>query len=274
MRPSPPSAVDDTSVEHCPDQPHPCVLYEPGDPSAPTVALVGDSTAQMYRPALLALAEQYGFRFVQEAMGGCPIGDRLIATGIDGELHKPSNFMCYEAIPGVYEELVDLAGRSRHRHVVERVEPARHRRRARRSRHRSSHARNPGPALEQSVDVHHARTAPDVAFLTVLPPGPFMECLETSAPDEGACLRAIPTPSPIDAVNQTVPRARRRTRRRRRRRRSRSTSCAPVGQACPLSIDDVVVRYDGTHFTGTWSRNLAPVLDQRLHDLGVDLAQL
>ena len=124
------AAVDDPSVEHCPDQPHPCVLYEPGDPSAPTVALVGDSTAQMYRPALLALAEQYGFRFVQEAMGGCPIGDRLIATGIDGELHKPSNFMCYEALPGSYRgDARDLAGEPRHRNRVERVEPARHRRR-------------------------------------------------------------------------------------------------------------------------------------------------
>ncbi len=226
----------------------------------------------MYRPALLALAEQYGFRFVQEAMGGCPIGDRLIATGIDGELHKPSNFMCYEALPGPYQEMlaswqvnlvIATAWNESNQHVTDGVlvEAGTDR-----------HTAESRAALEQSVDVITSNGA-RVAFLTVLPPGPFMECLETSGPDEGACLRAIPTRSPIDGVNQQF----------RELADGRDDVVGvvdlldvvcPGGQACPLSIDDVVVRYDGTHFTGTWSRNLAPVLDQRLRDLGVDLAQL
>jgi peptidoglycan/LPS O-acetylase OafA/YrhL len=266
------AAADDTSVEHCPDLPHPCVMYDPGVPSAPTVALVGDSTAQMYRPALLALAEQYGFRFVQEAMGGCPVGDRLIATGIDGELHKPSNLMCYEAIPGTYEDLLSnwqvslviaTAWNESNRHVTDGVLVE-----AGTDRHRAEMS----AALEQSIDLITSQGA-RIAFVDVLPPGPFLQCLETSAPDEGACLRAIVTPSPIEAVNQEF--------RRLADERDEVLGVVdlldvicPGGAACPLAIDDVVVRYDGTHFTGTWSRNLAPVLDQRLRDLGVDLAQL
>jgi peptidoglycan/LPS O-acetylase OafA/YrhL len=266
------AAVDDPSVEHCPHLPHPCVMYEPGDPAAPTVALVGDSTAQMYRPALLALAEQYGFRFVQEAMGGCPIGDRLLATGIDGELHKPSNFDCYDAIPANYQEMIDTwqvdlviatAWNESNQHVTDGdlVEAGTER-----------HWNESLAALEQSVDLITSRGA-GVAFLTVLPPGPFMECLDTSPPDQGTCLRAIATPSPIDQVNQQF----------RQLADQRDDVLGvidlidivcPGGDACPLSIDDVVVRYDGTHFTGTWSRNLAPVLDARLRAIGVDLAQL
>ena len=266
------AAVDDPSVEHCPDQPHPCVLYDPGVASAPTVALVGDSTAQMYRPALLALAQQYGFRFVQEAMGGCPIGDRLIATGIEGELHKPSNFMCYEAIPANYQEMVDswqpslivaTAWNESNQHVTdgELVEAGTER-----------HSAESWAALNQSVDLMTSQGA-RLAFLTILPPGPFMECLDTSPPDEGACLRTIVTPSPIDTVNEQF--------RQLADERDEVVGVVdllddvcPGRVACPLVIDDVVVRYDGTHFTGTWSSNLAPVLDQRLRDLGVDLASL
>jgi peptidoglycan/LPS O-acetylase OafA/YrhL len=265
------AAVDDTSVEHCPDQPHPCVLYEPGDPSAPTVALVGDSTAQMYRPALLALAEQYGFRFVQEAMGGCPIGDRLIASGIDGELHKPSNFMCHEALPGNYQEMLDTwpvslviatAWNESNKHVTDGELVV-----AGTERHRDEMR----AALEQSVDLLASGGA-RIAFLTVLPPGPFMECLESGPGDQGRCLRTI-APSPIDVVNQQF--------RQLADQRDDVVGVidlldviCPGGAACPLTIDGVVARYDGTHFTGTWSRSLAPVIDQRLRGFGVDLSQI
>jgi peptidoglycan/LPS O-acetylase OafA/YrhL len=266
------AAVDDPSVTHCPDHPHPCVLYEPGPADASTVALVGDSTAQMYVPGLLTLAEQHGLRFVQAAMGGCPIGDRLIATGIDGELHKPSNFMCFDAIPGNYQEMLDTwdvdliiatSWNESNRHVTGGVvvEPG-----------TPEHDTESFAALEQAVELLTSEGTPFV-FLAVLPPGPFVECLDSSPPDEGSCLRAIVAPSQIDEANAHF--------RRLAEERDEvvgvidlvDTMC-PSGTACPLMIDDMVTRYDGTHFTGTWSRHMAPTIEQRLADLGIDLAAL
>jgi hypothetical protein len=248
------------------------VQYEPGDAAAPTVVVAGDSTAQMYRPGLVALAEQHGFRLVQAAMGGCPLGDRLIATGIDGELHKPSNFMCHDAIPANYEEalntwdvdvVIATSWNESNRHVTDGivVEPG-----------TDQFEIESRTALEESVDVLTSRGA-RLAFLALLPPGPFVACLDENAPDEGACLRAVLPDSPINAVNAEF--------RALADQRDDVLGVVdlvdvicPGGQICPLTIDGVVVRYDGTHFTGTWSRSLAPVLDERLRAAGIDLANL
>ena len=46
------------------------------------------------------------------------------------------------------------------------------------------------------------------------------------------------------------------------------------GDVCPLVVRDVVVRYDGSHFTATASRELAPFLDRRLAAAGIDLSAL
>ncbi len=123
------AALADPSYEACPDNPQPCVKVEGLTSDSPTVVLIGDSTAQAYDPALKELAAIYGFRYVQAAVGGCPISHRLIATGLDGELHKPSNFMCYEEMPGIYPEGARrVRPEPRDRDVVERDKSARRRR--------------------------------------------------------------------------------------------------------------------------------------------------
>jgi hypothetical protein len=40
------------------------------------------------------------------------------------------------------------------------------------------------------------------------------------------------------------------------------------------AVDGVEVRYDGRHFTGTWSRSMAPRLDDQLKAIGIDLSTL
>ena len=42
----------------------------------------------------------------------------------------------------------------------------------------------------------------------------------------------------------------------------------------PSIYNEVVVRYDGGHFTGTMRASLAPLLDERLRQLGIELDRL
>jgi peptidoglycan/LPS O-acetylase OafA/YrhL len=264
-------ALADHSIFRCADHPRPCVRHEPVRPDAPTVALVGDSHAQHWYPAMMTLAEQYDFRFVDVTASGCAIGHRLLATGVDGELHKPTNFTCYEAIPGIYEELLErfdpdlvvaTAWNERNRHVTGDVvvEPG-----------TPEHRAETHDALLESVDLLTGEGG-DLVFLALLPLGPPLTCLDQDPPNEGTCIRPIPLVQlgaeaneifgTIDAERIAV-----------RGVLDFTDAVCPLG-ACPLVVDGAVVRYDGQHFTGTESVRLAPLLDERLRSVGIDLGNL
>lgn len=262
--------ASDRSFEPCPRDPEPCVKVDGAAQDAPTVALVGDSTSQAYDPALKVLAEEHGFRYVQAAVGGCPIGHRLLATGTE-ELHKPSNFKCFEQIPVIYEQVVQEFGvdlilitsvNETNRHVndgvlLEQGTP--------------EHLADVREELERSLDVLTAQSA-DVVFLHVLPRGPNLDCLESSPPDSGNCVRTVDPNGPEAPINDLFDEL----------AVSRSDVAGTVSfeerlcpaGGCPLVVAGNVVRYDGIHFTGTQSRELAPVLDAALSDLGIDLDSL
>jgi peptidoglycan/LPS O-acetylase OafA/YrhL len=265
------AATKDRSYEPCPDNPRPCVKVEGAGPSAPTVVLVGDSTSQAYDPALKALAAKYGFRYVQAAVGGCPIGHRFLATGEDGELHKSSNYLCFDEMPGIYAEVLErwdpalvlaTSWNETNRHVTDGtvVESGTPR-----------HLEETRAALEEAVATLTSQGAAMV-FIDILPPGPSVACLEKSPPDQGSCVRPVRHPTREDPYNDLFA--------------SLADQFAAVlgsvdledvvcpDDACPLMIDGTVVRYDGGHFTGTQSEALAPVIDERLRAIGVDLGAL
>jgi peptidoglycan/LPS O-acetylase OafA/YrhL len=266
------SALDDLSVEQCPNVPRPCVKYDPGDPNAPTVVTIGDSTAQTYDPAMKALAEQYGFRYVQAAVGGCPIGVRLIATGVNGERHKPSNLTCYETLDSIYAEVLETwnpqlviatSFNETSQHVTDgEIVPV----------GTPEHLAQTRTALEAVVDTLTSRGG-DIVFLSVLPPGPTVACLDESAPNEGACVRPVEQFAlkivPINGLFADLDAERDEV----RGVIDFTDTLCPNGE-CPLIIDEVVVRYDGVHYTGTQSLRMAPLIDERLRALGIDLAAL
>ena len=67
-----------------PEDAEPCVFRE-GD--GPTIALVGDSHAQQWQPALAELAERSDARIVRATRGGCPANDVLTFNrGPDGRI--------------------------------------------------------------------------------------------------------------------------------------------------------------------------------------------
>jgi hypothetical protein len=235
------------------------------------MVLIGDPTAQSYDPALKELARIYGFRYVQAAVGGCPISHRLIATGIDGELHKASNFMCYEKLPGIYEKVVDeyrptliiaTSWNETNQHVedgrlLEKGTP--------------EHLAAVEQALRESVrDL--TSTGAQLVFIDVLPPGNSVDCLKNGGPTSSACVRPVTTGSGEAPYNELFGRL--------------AAELGPVVARitlsdiicpdgfCPLMIDGMVMRYDGGHLTSAASRYLAPTLSDRLLEVGVDLARM
>lgn len=265
------AAAQDRSFEACPDNPQPCVKTEPPRPDAPTVVLVGDSTSQAYDPALKILAEQYGFRYVQAAVGGCPIGHLLLATGRDGEQHKQSNFVCFDEIPSIYDEVVSrwdpaliiaTSSNDVSQFVVDgELIPS----------GTTEHLEQSSRAIESAVDTLTAGGAA-LTFVEILPGGPSVDCLARDEPNTGTCVRPVQSPDRATPYNDIYSEL-----------AARRPDVAGVvrlsdvicpNNECPLAIDDVVVRYDGGHFTGTMSASLAPLLDERLRQLGIELDRL
>lgn len=262
-------ALADRSFEPCPNDPLPCLKVE-GETGAPTVALVGDSTAQSYDPTLKTLARQYGFSYVQAAVGGCPIGHRLLATGTDGELHKASNLLCFENMPAVYKRLLDdwdpvlilaTSANEISPHVTDgSVLPT----------GSAEHLEQTRTALEDAVDILTSQGA-ELVFIDILPPGPHVDCVDRGRADGAQCERRIAADSPelpYNALFRSIAEEREGV----KSITLTDMVCGPT--ACPLIRNGMLTRYDGRHLTGTASRWLAPTLEERLRAVGVSLAEL
>ena len=264
------AALEDRSFEPCPADPQPCVKVEGSGPDSPTVVLIGDSTAQSYDPALKELASEYGFRYVHAAVGGCPIGHRLLATGEDGELHKASNFMCWEELPNIYRAVVEsfdpdliiaTSWNEKSQHVEDEVllETG-----------TSEHIASVEAALRDSVS-YLTSEGSVLAFVDILPPGVTVDCLSSGGPESTACTRGV-TPESGEAPYNDLFHA----------LAAEMPEVVDIGledvicpqSSCPLVIENVVMRYDGHHFTATASRNIAQVIDERLRQAGVVLSDL
>ncbi len=267
------AASNDQTLEPCPNSPRPCVKYEPADnPEAKTVVVVGDSIAMSWDPAMKQLAEQYAFRYVQAAIGGCPLGVRLLATGVDGALHRASNFTCYEHLNDVYDEVISrwnpalviaTSWNEGNQHITDgKVVKVM----------TTQHDNEMEAALAPVVDKLTSAGA-KLAFIAIPPQGPSINCLETSQPNQGDCLTSakgtllrLPinkefadNDARLDAVVGVM---------------DFTDVLCPDGNTCPLMIDGVIFRHDGIHLTGAGDRVLAPILAERLKALGVDLANL
>jgi peptidoglycan/LPS O-acetylase OafA/YrhL len=262
------AAIADPSVHACPDQPEPCLRVQGVGNDPVTLVLVGDSTAQHYDPGLQLLAEDHGFTYVQAAIGGCPLGHRLIATGIDGQLHKPSNYMCYEVLPGLYQSIVDdwdpdiilaTSYNETSRHIGAEgsvVETG-----------TSQHLADTEDGLRQAISTLTRRGA-TLVFIDILPGGVGVACLDAGGPEDAACNREVARESREMPYNTLFGRLAADL--EQVEHISLADKVCPADN-CPLMIDGVVVRYDGGHLTGTESRLLAPTILDRLAQVGVQL---
>lgn len=260
------SAMQDRSYRPCKENPKPCIKVQ-GDPGSLTVVMIGDSTSQMYDITMAELAERHGFTYVHAAVGGCPIGHRLLATGPQGERHKPSNHMCFEETPLIYQQILDeydpdlilaTSYNETNQHVEdgEVIQSGTER-----------HLQTTRKELKASIELLTSQGAQWV-FIDILPGGPNVSCLEKDQPNTGSCLRSVSPQSRetaynalfaelVDEYEQVIGKV------------SFNDQLCP-GLQCPLIVDSIVVRYDGGHFTGTQARALVSPLTKQLLGLGID----
>ena len=264
------AAIADRSYEPCPNDPQPCVKVEGASSTSPTVVLVGDSTAQSYDPALKELARKYGFRYVQAAVGGCPISHRLLATGENGELHKPSNFTCFDEMPGIHDKVVNeykpsliiaTSWNETNQHtdgdvLLEKGTP--------------EHIAAVESSLREALTYLTSGGA-RLALIDVLPPSYSVDCLDKGSPTSEACTRPVTDASGEGPYNQIF-----------HELASEMPSVYSISMtdvicpntSCPLTFDGIVLRYDGGHLTASASRHLAPILDGKLANVGIDMSAL
>jgi peptidoglycan/LPS O-acetylase OafA/YrhL len=256
------------SVTACPHDPRPCQRVK-APPGAPLVASVGDSTMQAYDKGLRLLAEQHGFGYVQGAVGGCPIGHRLLATGEHGRRFKKSNHVCFDRMPSVYRDLVER----RHADVII----------ATSSNEESPSVAPDGRVLRPGTPEHLAATEAalekSIRYLTsrgawvvlvrILPRGPGVACLDTGPLSGPRCNAPVARDTRTPLYNAVLDRVAARHRDRVRVVDLSDVVC-PDG-VCSLVVHGIVMRYDGGHFTRRASEYVAPFLYARVRAAGVPL---
>jgi hypothetical protein len=231
------------------------------------VTSIGDSTMQAYDPGLRLLAADHGFTYVQGAAGGCSISHRLLATGINGALHKQTNFDCYEQIPKVFTELTTtwrtavFIGTS--------------------SNEKSASIGPNGKKLVPGSIAHLAQTEEQLdaavrqltgkgawlVLVHILPRGPGVRCLETGPATAPRC-NPLVSADPLTATyNDVMDRVAARHRDRVRVVDLADLVCPRA--VCSLMVDGIVMRYDGGHFTKAASEWVAPKLYARIKAAGV-----
>ncbi|MDX6225041.1 MAG: hypothetical protein QOE64_1417 [Frankiales bacterium] len=258
------------SVVACPKDPEPCLRVK-GPAGAPVITTIGDSTMQAYDPGLRQLAKTHGFTYVQGAAGGCPIGHRFIATGLNGQLHKRANYVCFRKSPGIFRDLIgpkwktdvfigtayNEQSRSMAADGKTVLVPG-----------TKAHIDSVEAELEKSVELLTSKGA-YLALVHMLPRGPAVTCLDDSPPTAPRCNYPVADDKLAATYNKVMDRV-----------AARHTAKVKIVDVTDLVCPDgvcgviehgIVMRYDGGHYTKKASEWIAPYLYQRLREAGIPL---
>ena len=255
------------SVQSCPHDPHPCVRVK-GPSGGVLVSTLGDSTMQAYDPGLQLLARQHHFGYVQGAIGGCPIGHKLIATGLDGHRFKPQNHVCFERTPEVIRDLLDrgtdvfIATSSNE--VSRTVAPDG----SLLLPGTPAHLAATEAALDASVTKLLARGA-YVVLVHMLPRGPGIGCLDSGPPSAPRCNVPVARDRLTPLYNGVYDKVAARHPGRVKVVDLSDVVCPHL--TCSVLVHGIVMRYDGGHFTKRASEYVAPFLYDRIRAAGVPL---
>ena len=247
---------------------HACVLRR-GGAGAPTIAVVGDSHAHQWQPALEVLAERHDLTLIRATRAGCPANDVTVARDVVDQGLNGSGEACDAWRHEVYPDLVarhdpDVVFVATRSHVSalrsdsRRIEPFTGEQRRLWSRGWRWTLRTLGAGGARVV----------VSEILPTLPQRVPACLAAAGKPTSSCDFPARADDRVKPYNQTL--------RILAKRDPRVTIFDPVPIGCPhgmcpaLSVG-IVVHRDDNHLSATFVRSRAQQFDAALARAGVDL---
>jgi peptidoglycan/LPS O-acetylase OafA/YrhL len=215
-----------------------------------TVALVGDSHASALFPAVEAVAIAHGWRLLTFVKVACPLLDMPLYNAMLKREYTECatwNANVIARLNAVHPDLV-LVSNSRWVFPFQAAD---------RSRARE------GAALARMIGQIPSHVA--IIVDVPLPYNDVPECLAAHAADVRQC--AVPRWQALGYDMGVIERTA--ASKTRADLIDLTAGICPGSGACPVVINDMIAYRDGHHLTATFSRTLAPLLDQRLRALGI-----
>ena len=243
-----------------------CVHVSPTSLTAPVVVTVGDSTSGALDPGMSKVANLRRWRYVQASESGCSVLPLQMLNHAD-----PSGIAqaqeCASQIPRVLRAVAadyhpnvwlisDRFLLAPLRKPDGRVLAGNDARRI--------------PVIENALlaTLHElTRDGGQVVIVGMPPPGPPPECRTRTTGSSCGANHALTDP-PTRLLNAIYRRAASSMRGRVAYISIDDVMC-PVGGRCPAVIDGVLARYDGIHYTATFSRKLLPIIIRRAERAGI-----
>jgi SGNH domain (fused to AT3 domains) len=239
-----------------------CVRHRSADPNGFVIAIIGDSIPRSLDPGLLDIAEARDWTYLVAASDGCRLAHLLTHNEASDKDYRP----CYQRTPGLLAGLIDTwhpdlvlaADRFDLMHYVDdsgQIVTAG-------SREHLDAERSALTDLATTLEAAHV----PIAFLEVVPDVHAPECLTDTEVDLTRC--TVPaSEDPLAASFNEILREVVASRSGDVYLVSLNDVICPDG-ACAPTHDDVLVQYDGEHFTSSAARVLVPLLFERLEQAG------
>ncbi|GLY15907.1 acyltransferase [Kineosporia sp. NBRC 101677] len=256
LAPPPERAKDDNgeiyergcASNYASSDPRPCVFDHSKGPNAPVVYVVGDSKAGQWAPALLVLAQQHGWKLVSMTKAGCPFSDihRLLTPDEGYTTCEPWNQAVLEEIRAHPPTLLVTTQLQFYRSVKDgRPLPG--------EANRQELIRGMAVRLQQMHDLdvpvlamaETPRMGEDVAACVSL----HLDDLDACAKPRDSVLKGLVVGKAAEETDTPV---------------ADLTDRVCAAYLCPPVIGDVLVYRDDHHLTATFSRTLAPFLDEEM----------
>ena len=238
-----------------------CSKTQPTSSRSPVVAVIGDSTSRALDPGMVKVATQRGWRYIQAGTDGCSVM-RLILPAVRSPAADREARSCQKVVPRIVSQVrnayhpdvwvvADLTGGD------PRDLPGG-------DRNRDRAAELSMRSMLQVLTEHGAR----VVLALPSPLGQPLECVSRTPAPDSCNSRVYTTADPFTVNLRTL---------------SREAAAGLPGTVALVDVDDILcpggrcrpivdgmlARYDGTHYTGRFSRLIVPTIIARAEAAGI-----